>query len=69
MLAIGGPASEGDHAGYLKVAKKKLRRLKEATELFEEIQPEISSHTNFKMSLVSLQTALREITAILKPPQ
>ena len=68
MLAIGGPATDGDHAKYLKVAKKKLKRLTEATELFEEIQPEISSHTNFKMSLLSLQTAVRQISAILKPP-
>ena len=35
---------------YLKNARKKLKRLKRATELFTEIQPEISSHTNFQMT-------------------
>ena len=55
MLALGGPLKDGDHAKYLKQAKKKLRKLKNANELFQEIQPEISSHTNFQMAAVSLQ--------------
>ena len=48
MLALGGPLNAGDAEGYIKQAKKKLRRLREATELFQEIQPEISEHTNFR---------------------
>ena len=67
MLALGGPASENDDAAYLKVAKRKLRRLKTATTLFLEIQPEISSHTNFQMAALSLQTAVAEIDAIINP--
>ena len=66
MLALGGPSNEGDVATYMKVAKKKLRRLKSAAELFLEIQPEISSHTNFKMAATSLRAAVDEIETIIK---
>ena len=65
MLALGGPLNAGDAEDYIKQAKKKLRRLREATELFQEIQPEISEHTNFKMAVHSLTTAVTEITALL----
>ncbi len=66
MLALGGPLAEGDHAKYLKQAKKKLKKLKNATELFLEIQPEISSHTNFQMAAVSLKRAIGEIATIIE---
>ena len=49
-LALGGPLNEGDQDRYLKQARKKFSKLKNATELFLEIQPEVSSHTNFKMA-------------------
>ena len=65
MLALGGPTSDNDHAAYLKVSKKKLRRLKSATEMFVEIQPEISSHTNFKMAVISLTTAVAEMEQLI----
>lgn len=65
MLAIGGPASENDDAGYLKAAKKKLKRIKAATKLFLEIQPEISTHTNFQMCVTSLKTVVQEIESII----
>ena len=61
MLALGGPLRDGDHAKYLKQAKKKLRKLREANELFQEIQPEISSHTNFQMAAVSLKISVKQI--------
>lgn len=61
MLALGGPLRAGDHAKYLKQAKKKLRKLKEADELFQEIQPEISSHTNFQMAAASLKISVKQI--------
>lgn len=66
MLALGGPLADGDHAKYLKQSKKKLKKLKNATELFQEIQPEISSHTNFKMAASSLKTAVEQIAAIVQ---
>ncbi len=66
MLALGPPLQSGDHAKYLKQAKKKLKKLVAAKELFEEIQPEISSHTNFKMAVASLAESVRQIESILK---
>lgn len=67
MLALGGPLREGDHAKYLKQAKKKLRKLKAANELFQEIQPEISSHTNFQMAATSLNLAVAKIANLVNP--
>lgn len=67
MLALGGPLREGNHAKYLKQAKKKLRKLKAANKLFQEIQPEISSHTNFQMAATSLRLAVEKIDRLLTP--
>lgn len=66
MLALGGPLSSGDHEKYLKIAKKKLKKLKATTELFEEIQPEISSHTNFKMARQSLRLAVDNVASLIE---
>ena len=65
MLALGGPLEDGDHEKYLRQAKKKLRKLKAATELFLEIQPEISSHTNFKMAAASLRLAVAQVDQLV----
>ena len=68
ILAV-GPADEAeDPAVYLKMAKKKLSKLRKATELYEEIQPEVSGHTNFVMAARSLRTAVNEIASIINPP-
>ncbi len=67
MLALGQPLTDGDAKKYLKVAKRKLKRLKRATELFTEIQPEISSHTNFKMAAQSLRLATAAVIELLEP--
>ena len=64
-LALGSHLSAGDAEGYLRQAKKKWRRLREAGELFTEIQPEISNHTNFKMAAMSLQQAISEVGRLL----
>lgn len=66
MLALGAPLQAGDHAKYLKMAKKKLKKLRNCTELFLEIQPEISSHTNFKMAAVSLQLAVQQVEKLVE---
>lgn len=66
MLALGGPIRDGDHAKYLKQAKKKLKKLQTANELFQEIQPEISSHTNFQMAAVSLNIAVAQIAELIE---
>ncbi len=65
MLALGGPLQDNDPEAYLKQARKKLSRLKKATRLFVEIQPEVSTHTNFQMAAHSLQTAVEQIERIL----
>lgn len=65
MLALGGPLDENDADAYLKQARKKLSRLKKATQLFVEIQPDVSTHTNFQMAALSLETAVAHIERIL----
>jgi len=69
MLALGGPLNANDAAAYLKQARKKLSKLRRATELFLEIQPEISSHTNFQMAARSLESVVDEISGILEQSQ
>ena len=64
--ALGPPLKAGDAVGYLKMAKKKLSKLKKATQLFTEIQPEISSHTNFQMAERSLTLAVRAVEDTLE---
>jgi len=65
MLALGAPLQERDETAYFKLARKKLSKLKKAVELFDEIQPEISSHTNFQMAALSLRTAVAEVETLL----
>ena len=65
MLALGRPLSENDPEAYRKQVKKKLGKLRKATELYVEIQPEISEHTNFRMAARSLQRSVGEIEKLL----
>ena len=66
MHALGAAYAEGDVDKYFQQAKKKRSKLKAAAELLAEIQPEISTHMNFKMALRSLQHALGKIEALLE---
>ncbi|MFK8110578.1 MAG: amidohydrolase [Rubripirellula sp.] len=66
ILAVGPVDAVDDPAVYLKMAKKKLSKLRKATELYEEIQPEVSGHTNFVMAARSLRTAVDRIIAALQ---
>ena len=66
MLALGPSLDSQDEASYLKLAKKKYSKLRRATELFTEIQPEVSGHTNFKMAAASLRLAVAEIGRLLE---
>jgi hypothetical protein len=68
MLALGPAWKAQDPQAYLRMAHKKLARLRRAIELFVEIQPEVSSHTNFQMAARSLQTALEEIQRLAQTP-
>ncbi|MBA4018385.1 MAG: amidohydrolase [Pirellula sp.] len=64
-LALGAPWNEKNSAEYLRQARKKLAKLRAATERFEKLQPEISTHTNFQMAARSLRAAVREAEMIL----
>lgn len=66
MLALGGPLEAGDANAYLKQLRKKMSKLRQATELFVEIQPEISDHTNFQMAVRSLTAAMTDLGNILE---
>jgi cob(I)alamin adenosyltransferase len=66
MLALGPPLRDRDWPKYLKQAKKKLKKLNAAVELFEDIQPEISSHTNFQMAVQSLKVAVAQVNELLE---
>lgn len=68
MLALGAPLKASDTDVYLKVAKKKYAKLRKATELFQEIQPEVSGHTNFQMASHSLSTAVEQVGKLLEIP-
>lgn len=65
MLALGPAVQANDPTAYLKQAKKKFRKLRQACELFEEIQPEISDHTNFQMAAISCRQVVDQVESIL----
>ena len=65
ILAV-GPLDEAETPeGYLKMAKKKIGKLRRATALYEEIQPEVSGHTNFVMAARSLRLAVDQIDLLI----
>jgi len=66
MLALGGPLKDGNAEEYLRLASKKFSKLKRATELFVQIQPEVSQHTNFSMAAASLTAAVGEVGRLLE---
>lgn len=66
MLALGGPLKSGDAQAYLKQANKKLSKLRKATDLFLEIQPEVSGHTNFQMAAQSLSSSVETVARVLE---
>ena len=69
MLALGPSLDAGDAIRYLRIARKKLGKLKAATESFREIQPEVSGHMNFRMAAKSLTLAVRRVDDLLREPQ
>ena len=69
MHALGEPAKRNDAEQYLRQAQKKFAKLRDATERFRELQPEISTHTNFQMAARSLAAAVAQVGAILSNAQ
>ncbi len=66
MLALGPALDAGDAESYLKLARKKLTKLRSAMELFIQIQPEVSGHMNFKMAARSLRIAVNNILRLVE---
>jgi len=65
MLALGSAWQAQDAEAYLRQARKKLTKLRKATNDFAKLQPEVSSHMNFKMAVTSLQNAVAAIEEVL----
>jgi hypothetical protein len=57
--------TERDADGYLKMVRKKLGKLRAAAERFAADQPDISNHTNFQQSALSLSGCVRAIHEVL----
>ena len=66
MLALGPSLDAGDADSYLKLARKKWTILRKATDLFLEIQPEVSGHMNYRMAAQSLRSAVGTIGQYLQ---
>ena len=64
-LAVGAAWDAQDADAYLKIVQKKLGKMRTAAQRYAEILPEVSAHTNFKMALTSLQTALTDIAEVM----
>ncbi len=65
MLALGPSLDANDSSRYLRIARKKLSKLRAATESFRELQPEISGHMNFRMAAKSLSLAVSKVNELL----
>lgn len=68
ILAVAPAKLAEDDDAYLKMARKKFSKLRKAAELYDEIQADVSSHTNFEMANKSLQLVVRQIESILQLP-
>jgi hypothetical protein len=64
-LAVGPAWTAKDSAEYLKQARKKLGKLRAAVDRFAELQPQVSTHTNYQMAVTSLKTAVAAIGTLL----
>lgn len=69
ILAVAPAKLAEDDEAYLKMAKKKFPKLRKAAELYDEIQADVSSHTNFEMANKSLQLVVQRIDEILQSLQ
>jgi hypothetical protein len=69
MLALGPSLEANDGDRYLKIARKKIGKLKKSAEAFREIQPEVSGHMNFCMAAKSLTLAVDQIAILVEGEQ
>ena len=68
MLALGPSLDANDPVRYLRIARKKLSKLRATTASFSELQPEISGHMNFRMAAKSLSLAVTKLDELLRDP-
>jgi hypothetical protein len=66
MLALGPSLDSEDAVRYLRIARKKIGKLKKATASFRELQPEVSGHMNFRMAAKSLTLAVQRVDELLQ---
>ena len=64
MHALGPAFAADDTDAYFKQLAKKKTKFRKAVEFFEEIQPEVSEHMNFRMARRSLRNAYEEISRL-----
>ncbi len=64
--ALGPAFEQKDWDQFLKLARKKIRKLIAANDLYQRVQPQISSHTNFLMAGRSLQASVDRIHELLE---
>ena len=67
--AFGTAWDAGYAAQLLQRAPRKLAKLRRAIELFLQIQPDVSTHMNFRMAARSLRAAVDEINYLVDPGQ
>ncbi len=65
MLALGPSLDAGDAVRYLRIARKKIGKLRTTSALFRELQPEVSGHMNFRMAAKSLSIAVQRVDELL----
>lgn len=66
ILAVAPAKLAEDNEAFIKTAKKKFAKLRNAAELYDDIQVEVSSHTNFEMANRSLKLVVAKIDQILQ---
>ena len=66
MLALGPSLDSQDAERYLKIARKKIGKLRATANAFRELQPEVSGHMNFCMAAKSLTLAVQQISRLLE---
>lgn len=66
MLALGPSKDAGDAPRYLRIARKKISKLRKTAAAFRELQPEVSGHMNFRMAAQSLGLAVHKIDELLQ---
>lgn len=58
-----------DPAGYLKMLRKKIGKLKSAAKQFEEDAKEVSTHTNFEQAVIGMHFCNQQLEELLEVGQ